>query len=93
MIQPGNTTTTRVDTRQMTPADSASRPGALGYHVRAGNERGINLCLWAGADPHVSAPNPELGLSPTDGSISIARCTSMTWSLIASHRSRLRTTY
>jgi ankyrin repeat protein len=44
---------------------------ALGYHVRAGNERGINLCLWAGADPHVPAPNPELGLSedadPEDG--------------------------
>jgi hypothetical protein len=20
---------------------------ALGYHVRAGNERGVNLCLWA----------------------------------------------
>jgi hypothetical protein len=44
---------------------------ALGYHVRAGNERGINLCLWAGADPHAPAPNPELGLSeeadPEDG--------------------------
>jgi hypothetical protein len=36
---------------------------ALGYHVRAGNERGIDLCLWAGADPHAPAPNPELGLS------------------------------
>ena len=44
---------------------------ALGYHVRAGNERGINLCLWAGADAHAPAPNPELGLSedaePEDG--------------------------
>ena len=44
---------------------------ALGYHVRAGNERGINLCLWAGADPHTPAPNPELGLpeeaDPEDG--------------------------
>ena len=44
---------------------------ALGYHVRAGNERGIALCLWAGADPHAPAPNPELGLSedaePEDG--------------------------
>jgi hypothetical protein len=44
---------------------------ALGYHVRAGNERGVNLCLWAGADPHAPAPNPELGLSqdadPEDG--------------------------
>jgi ankyrin repeat protein len=44
---------------------------ALGYHVRAGNERGINLCLWAGADPHAPAPNPALGISedpePEDG--------------------------
>lgn len=32
---------------------------ALGYHVRAGNERGVNLCLWAGADAHASAPDPE----------------------------------
>jgi hypothetical protein len=36
---------------------------ALGYHVRAGNERGVNLCLWAGADPHAPAPNPELGMA------------------------------
>ncbi len=44
---------------------------ALGYHVRKGNERGINLCLWAGADPHAPAPNPELGIAedsdPEDG--------------------------
>jgi hypothetical protein len=30
---------------------------ALGYHVREGNERGVNLCLWAGADPHAATPN------------------------------------
>ncbi len=36
---------------------------ALGYHVREGNERGVNLCLWAGADPHAPAPNPESGIS------------------------------
>lgn len=36
---------------------------ALGYHARAGNERGVSLCLWAGANPHAPAPNPELGLS------------------------------
>jgi hypothetical protein len=36
---------------------------ALGYHVRAGNDRGVNLCLWAGADPHAPAPNPELSIS------------------------------
>jgi len=44
---------------------------ALGYHVRAANERGINLCLWTGADAHAPAPNHELGLSedadPGDG--------------------------
>ena len=34
---------------------------ALGYHVRSGNERGINLCLWAGADPHAPARNLDLG--------------------------------
>ncbi|OGL17563.1 MAG: hypothetical protein A3F92_09165 [Candidatus Rokubacteria bacterium RIFCSPLOWO2_12_FULL_71_22] len=33
---------------------------ALGYHVREGNEKGVNLCLWAGADPHAPAPSPEL---------------------------------
>lgn len=44
---------------------------ALSYHVRAGNERGVSLCLWAGADPHAPAPNPESSLSedadPEDG--------------------------
>jgi hypothetical protein len=35
---------------------------ALGYHVRAGNERGVNLCLWARADPHAPAPNLALGV-------------------------------
>jgi hypothetical protein len=32
---------------------------ALGCHARAGNERGVSLCLWAGADPHAPAPNLE----------------------------------
>lgn len=36
---------------------------ALGYQVKAGNEKGVNLCLWAGADPHTSAPDPSLGIS------------------------------
>jgi hypothetical protein len=35
---------------------------ALGYQVREGNEKGISLCLWAGADPHAAAPNPSLGI-------------------------------
>lgn len=36
---------------------------ALGHHVRKGNERGVALCLWAGADPHAPAPNPDLGIA------------------------------
>jgi hypothetical protein len=36
---------------------------AIGYHVREGNERGVSLCLWAGADPHSPAPNVELSIS------------------------------
>jgi hypothetical protein len=36
---------------------------ALGYHAREGNERGVALCLWAGADPHAPAHNPELGIA------------------------------
>jgi hypothetical protein len=39
---------------------------ALGYHVRAENQRGVALCLWAGADPHAPTPNPELGDSDED---------------------------
>jgi ankyrin repeat protein len=35
---------------------------ALGYHAREGNERGVALCLWAGADPHTPAHNPTLGI-------------------------------
>lgn len=32
---------------------------ALGYHAEAGNERGVNLCLWAGADPHTPVSDSE----------------------------------
>ena len=36
---------------------------ALGYHVRKGNEKGVALCLWAGADPHTrvseASGNPD----------------------------------
>ncbi len=39
----------------------------MGYHARAGNERGIALCLWAGADPHAPAPNPSLGIEDDPG--------------------------
>src|SRR3990172_9773901 len=36
---------------------------ALGHHARKGNERGVALCLWAGADPHAPAPNPDLSIA------------------------------
>jgi hypothetical protein len=36
---------------------------ALGHHARKGNERGVALCLWAGADPHAPVLNPDLGLA------------------------------
>lgn len=32
---------------------------ALAHHAGEGNEKGVALCLWAGADPHV--PVPSLG--------------------------------
>jgi hypothetical protein len=40
---------------------------ALGYHVRKGNEKGVSLCLWAGADAHAPAPSLEIGTSEDDG--------------------------
>lgn len=30
---------------------------ALVHHAGAGNEKGVQLCLWAGADPHAEAPS------------------------------------
>jgi hypothetical protein len=30
---------------------------ALGHHACEGNEKGVLLCLWAGADPHAAAPS------------------------------------
>ncbi|WP_447985465.1 ankyrin repeat domain-containing protein [Nitrospira sp. Nam74] len=39
---------------------------ALGYQVKEGNERGVNLCLWAGADPHAPATS-EPAASDEDG--------------------------
>jgi len=47
---------------------------ALCYQVREGNDRGVALCLWAGADPHAPAPGPDLGVAedidPEDGEAS-----------------------
>ena len=31
---------------------------ALVHHAGKGNEKGVQLCLWAGANPH--APSPSL---------------------------------
>jgi hypothetical protein len=36
---------------------------ALGDHAREGNERGVALCLWAGADPHAPALSLNLGIA------------------------------
>src|SRR5205823_9602837 len=30
---------------------------ALAHHVSEENEKGVHLCLWAGANPHAPAPN------------------------------------
>jgi len=32
---------------------------ALGHQAKAGNEKGVALCLWAGADAHTPAPDPD----------------------------------
>ncbi|MGQ0555023.1 MAG: hypothetical protein ACT4PN_03645 [Nitrospiraceae bacterium] len=40
---------------------------ALRYQVRKGNERGVALCLWAGADPHVPASDTTEQSDPENG--------------------------
>jgi hypothetical protein len=32
---------------------------ALACQARRGSEKGVNLCLWAGADPHARVPDPD----------------------------------
>lgn len=41
---------------------------ALGYQVKEGSEKGVNLCLWAGADAHahVSEYDPTESDDPSD---------------------------
>jgi len=39
---------------------------ALGCHVREQNEKGVSLCLWAGADSHAYAPDPRFGFPEDD---------------------------
>ena len=34
---------------------------ALAYHAGEGNEKGVQLCLWAGADPHAPARSLRFG--------------------------------
>lgn len=41
--------------RQASPNIQAELNIALGYHVSERNEKGIQLCLWAGADSHARA--------------------------------------
>lgn len=35
---------------------------ALAHHAWEGNEKGVMLCLWAGADPHAAVPDLRWGL-------------------------------
>jgi len=41
--------------REHDPKIQAELNIALGYHVEEGSEKGVQLCLWAGADPHAPA--------------------------------------
>jgi ankyrin repeat protein len=41
---------------------------ALSFHAKEGNDKGINLCLWAGADPHAASPNPGRSSFADEGS-------------------------
>ncbi len=43
---------------------------ALAHHAAEGNEKGVQLCLWAGGDAHAPAPSlrfPEFADDDTDG--------------------------
>lgn len=39
---------------------------ALAHHASQGNEKGVQLCLWAGANPHVPVPNLRYGAWDND---------------------------
>src|SRR5437016_3351500 len=41
--------------RATNPEMQAELNIALGHHAAEGNEKGVQLCLWAGADPHAPA--------------------------------------
>ena len=40
---------------------------ALLHHTEEGNEKGVQLCLWAGADPHAPAPSFRFPSDLDDG--------------------------
>lgn len=47
--------------RQRDPAFQVELNMALGFHAEEGNEKGVALCLWAGANPHAPAPSLRWG--------------------------------
>ena len=47
--------------RRSEPRIQAELDSALAYHAGEGNEKGVALCLWAGADPHAPARSLRFG--------------------------------
>ena len=47
--------------REEHPAIQTELDMALGEQAREGNEKGVLLCLWAGADPHAVVPDLRYG--------------------------------
>jgi hypothetical protein len=52
--------------RLQNPKIQAELDIALAHHAWEGNEKGVMLCLWAGADPHAAVPALRWGLSDED---------------------------
>jgi hypothetical protein len=48
--------------RLQDPKIQAELDIALAHHAREGNEKGVMLCLWAGADPHAAVPDLRWGI-------------------------------
>jgi len=48
--------------RLQDPRVQAELDIALAHHAWEGNEKGVMLCLWAGADPHTAVPDLRWGL-------------------------------
>jgi ankyrin repeat protein len=47
--------------RESDPRIQADLNSALAHHASEGNEKGLMLCLWAGADPHAPARSLRFG--------------------------------